>query len=124
MIAASNFWHIFQLKAVGELGDKPLLTLTLTDQLGLHIRVMRDDHATNDRYPIMPISDATGRWIQVMVESQFSANNDSRACDAGYIRVVLKDENGVQLHPNPGDDAVIFNSMFWNQFEFIRPKWG
>lgn len=127
MIASGKFWHIFQLKAVGadDIDGSPMMTLTLTDILGLHIRVMRDDHDTNDRFHIMPLSDATGRWFQVMVESQFSANNDSRACDAGYVRVVLKDENGVQLYPiEPEDDGVIFNDMFWIETDFVRPKWG
>ena len=49
---------------------------------------------------------------QVMVESQFGANHDSRSCDAGYVRVVLKDENGVQLYPiGPEDNGLIFNDM-------------
>jgi len=49
---------------------------------------------------MLTTSEALGRWIQVFVEAQFKrGESDDPNDDSGYVRVILKDQSGIQLYP-------------------------
>ena len=108
----------------------PIMTLTLNDTNGLHIRMRRDDRKNLtmeenfEFYPMISLDDALGRWLQVMVESQNSNGNYADSPNPGYVRVVLKDLDGVQLYPTQPDEGLIYCNMFWDDMDYQRPKWG
>ena len=115
LTASNTFFHIFQIKAVGtNVDDSPLFTFTLTRNDGLHFRVRRSDHKTEDKFTMAPLPKVLGKWTQAFVEANF-INGASN----GYFRVILKDLAGNELYSNK-----VFNDNWWSEASFYRPKWG
>ena len=111
--AVYSFFHIFQLKPVGGRDSNPLMTFTLTNNSnGLNIRLTQNDQSSWNPYPMIPLRVALGRWIQAFVQVYYSGID-------GFVRVILKDQNGVQLYDNE-----ISQPMWWSDSTFVRPKWG
>ena len=118
MVVSDSFFHIFQLKAVGNVPDSPVFTLSLTNKNGLHMRVNRngndDLNPSTDYLNLLPLKTVLGNWIQATVEVNYS-NIPSN----GYVKVLLKSQNGRQL--------VVQQTSFrtyWVKADFVRPKWG
>ncbi len=87
-----KFFHIFQIKGVGDsISDDPLITFTLSQKNNFHMRLHDGKNSQYSVKPLLPLSTAKGRWIQVFVEAVFKTS--------GSIRVILKDEKGQTLLP-------------------------
>ena len=116
---SDQFFHTFQLKAVGSTGvdSHPIVTFTMTNNEGFHLRWRNygTPTVTNNRYPMLEIKDILGRWIQVRVEAQFKKSfiPDDKE-NSGYFSVIIKDEKGVQLFPQSQDPDIFYNSMFYD----------
>ena len=74
---------------------------------------------------MLTTSEALGRWIQVFVEAQFKrGESDDPNDDSGYVRVILEDQSGIQLYPLENETGYGYSNMFWDDIDFVRPKWG
>ena len=57
---------IFQIKSSGaNVDNNPTLTFTLRSKNGLEIDFIQDHHGGAQYIPMLPLSEATGKWIQV-----------------------------------------------------------
>ena len=118
--AGDNFFHIFQIKAVGTgVDDNPLVTFTLTRKNGLHLRLRHNDSATTEYHNMVPISAVVGKWTQAFVQVNFQNGVTPGAATSGSIQVILKDQSDNQLF-----QGLFYNDMYWNLANFYRPKWG
>jgi hypothetical protein len=89
-----RFYHIFQIKTDGSAKMKkfPLATLSLTTKDNFHLQLNELGRYGTTPKKLMNISDIKGKWIQAFIEAVFKKKKDG-----GYIRVMLKDENGKGL---------------------------
>jgi hypothetical protein len=56
----------FQIKSSGaHVISNPTLTFTLRKKTGLEIDFNKDHYAPSDYIPMLPLNQATGKWIQV-----------------------------------------------------------
>ena len=90
----NEFFHIFQIKTSGsaELTKFPLVTLSLSEKNNFYLHPNYLNKNGDKSYKLLDLQDVKGKWIQVFVEAVFK-----RKEDGGYIRVMLKDENGDEL---------------------------
>ena len=56
------------MKSSGTIDRSPTLTLSLKSKLGLHTQFYHDHDGTTDYFEMLPLSEATGNWIQVWLE--------------------------------------------------------
>jgi hypothetical protein len=125
-----RFWHIFQIKAVGtDIDSSPMFTFTLSNTTEqFHFRQLNVTTGSSTHYP--PVSDMSfilNRWIQAFVEVQYKngeSNEETLNLNDGYVRVILKDQYGVQIYPLNDDSGVMRSNMFWDGVDYARPKWG
>ena len=55
-----------QIKPSGDDADKsPTLTFSLSSNAGFHVEFFSDHDGPLTKYPIMPLTNVTGKWIQV-----------------------------------------------------------
>ena len=113
-----------QLKPIGTADTEPTVTLSLSKKYGLYLRIRDDDFQTITEHPLLTLSDFTGKWIQVYVEVLYKQGKESGSADSGYVKVILKDHNGVQLYPIASDPGLFYGNMFWSDAVCVRPKWG
>lgn len=117
---SADFFHIFQLKAVGNnVDDGPVATFTLTNSDVLHLRLRNDDHATYAHHKMVALSAIVGKWTQAYVKVVYNSGNAK-----GSIQVILKDQSSKTIYKTSGNNGVINYSTFWPQADFVRPKWG
>ena len=118
MVVSDSFFHIFQLKAVGNVTDTPVFTLTLTNTNGLHLRANRNGNDTltpsTDYLNLLPLKSVVGNWIQATVEANFTNSKQN-----GYVKVLLKSQTGIQLVSQQTSFVT-----YWSGAQFVRPKWG
>ena len=118
MVVSDSFFHIFQLKAVGNVTDTPVFTLTLTNTNGLHLRANRNGNDTltpsTDYLNLLPLKSVVGTWIQATVEANFTNSKQN-----GYVKVLLKSQTGIQLVSQQTSFVT-----YWSGAQFVRPKWG
>lgn len=120
-----GFWHIFQLKAVGNnVDDTPLATFTLTTTDGFHLRLRSDDFVTTTTYRLVDLPSVLGKWVQAFVQVSYKPGKVAGSKNSGSIRVIIKDEVGKTLFPLGDDVNLFYNNMFWDSASFVRPKWG
>ena len=50
IVPSPYFFHLFQIKAIGNVDSTPLLTFTLTDQNQFHLRLLKDEYVTPTYY--------------------------------------------------------------------------
>ena len=115
MIVDSPFFHVFQLKAIGNVTGMPVFTLTLTNKHGFHMRAYDDLNSATDYIDLLPLKTVLGNWIQATFKANFMDSSKS-----GYINVSFKNLNGSQLLQ--GVKASF--RTFYSGAEFVRPKWG
>ena len=59
----------FQIKASGSnVNPNPTLTFTLKSKNGLEIDFSHDHGETGEFIPMLPLSEGTGKWIQVKIQ--------------------------------------------------------
>ena len=118
MVVSDSFFHIFQLKAVGNVPDSPVFTLSLTNKNGLHMRINRngndDLNPSTDYLNLLPLKSVVGAWIQATVEANFTNSKQN-----GYVKVLLKSQTGIQLVSQQTSFVT-----YWSGAQFVRPKWG
>jgi Polysaccharide lyase len=118
MVVSDSFFHIFQLKAVGNVPDMPVFTLSLSNEDGLHMRSnVKGTETLNpstDFLKLLPLKSVVGTWIQATVEVNYS-NTPSN----GYVKVSLKSQDGRPL----ADKQKSFRT-YLSGAQFVRPKWG
>jgi hypothetical protein len=118
MVVSDSFFHIFQLKAVGNVTDTPVFTLTMTNTNGLHLRANRNGNDTltpsTDYLNLLPLKSVLGTWIQATVEANFTNSKQT-----GYVKVLLKSQTGSQLVSQQTSFVT-----YWSGAQFVRPKWG
>ena len=112
-----------QLKVVGTAETQPVVTISLSKSDGLYLRIFNDDD-TISRHPLLSLSNFTGKWIQVRLEVLYKQGKVSGSTNSGYVKVILKDQNGVQLYPKGSNTGLFYGNMFWSDADFVRPKWG
>jgi hypothetical protein len=90
----NEFYHIFQIKTGGSAAmvQLPLATLSLSEKNGFYLHPNNLNSTGNVSYTLLGLQAAKGKWIQVFVEAVFKTKQKG-----GYIRVMLKDEKGVNL---------------------------
>jgi hypothetical protein len=90
----NEFFHIFQIKTSGspELTKFPLATLSLLEKNGFYLHPNDLNRNGDKSYKLLYLKDLKGKWIQVFVEAVFKKKENG-----GYIRVILKNENGDDL---------------------------
>lgn len=108
--AVEKFFHIFQIKGVGDnISDDPLISFTLSNKNKFHMRLHYGKNSKFDVKPMLDLSSAKGRWIQVFVEVVFKTS--------GSIRVILKDEKGTTLLPEKIYKHTVRNHV---KFRFLE----
>lgn len=120
--AGDNFFHIFQIKAVGNTGVQtdPMATFTLTNEDGLHLRLKKNENKGNPVHTkMLSLSSARGKWIQAYVRVNYMSDATPGKNTSGSIQVILNDQSGKLLF-----EKTIYNKMVWNAARFYRPKWG
>lgn len=124
-----SFYYIFQLKPVTDLDTNPLFTLSISQDRGFHFRLWEQGTGTARYFPIVPWQDVLGRWFQVYIEANYKNGVEAIPNEeSGYVRVIIKDQFGVQVYPTGSDTGYGYTSMFWDGMDpatdFVRPKWG
>ncbi|EFX87240.1 hypothetical protein DAPPUDRAFT_97333 [Daphnia pulex] len=97
-----------------ELTKFPLATLSLSEKNGFYLHPNDLNRNGDKSYKLLDLKDLKGKWIQVFVEAVFKKKENG-----GYIRLILKDENGDDLTT----ELNIPHEMWWEEAHF-RPKWG
>eukprot|EP00122_Pirum_gemmata_P004458 Pgem_evm1s4050 len=120
--ASNNFFHIFQVKLVGDdIDGMPMLTFTPKRNSNDNNK----DHFyfvdLNEYHSMGRMDNFKGKWVQAKVEIKFSKTS-------GYTKIDLRDIEGRSLLPNK-KEINLTNQNRWEGYEgntpeFARPKFG
>jgi hypothetical protein len=114
--ASKNFFHIFQLKVVGDVDGTPMFTLTIEQKSNADKFYYTD---FGNFHELGPMSAFSGKWIQAYVEVKYSSSN-------GYTKFNLKDIMGKNLIDTKGEEfyTIKRQNRWIKGSKLVRTKWG